>query len=71
MRKKRTLNEFEFVEKKENGKAQEELGKGAFGRVRLAVDKLTDTKVAIKTVMKCIIIDPKKNFKGKCFCRAS
>jgi serine/threonine protein kinase len=58
MRKKRALNEFEFVEKKENGKAQEELGKGAFGRVRLAIDKLTDTKVAIKTVRQYIIIDP-------------
>ncbi|CAD8205584.1 unnamed protein product [Paramecium pentaurelia] len=55
MRKKRALNEFEFVEKKDNGKAQEELGKGAFGRVRLAIDKLTDTKVAIKTIPKKIL----------------
>lgn len=60
MRKKRTLNEFEFVEKKDNGKAQEELGKGAFGRVRLALDKVTDTKVAIKTVIKWVTLDSKK-----------
>lgn len=65
MRKKRNLNEFEFVEKKDNGKTQEELGKGAFGRVRLALDKLTNTKVAIKTVISIYIIyiDSKETIK--------
>lgn len=49
-RKKRTIDDYEFIQQKTNGKLQDELGKGAFGMVRLAKDKISGQKVAIKTV---------------------
>lgn len=50
---------------------QDELGKGAFGSVRLAKDKQTGQKVAIKTVIPVVIQDPQTHLEGAVLSRIS
>lgn len=70
-RRKRTIEDFEFIQAKTNGKMQDELGKGAFGSVRLAKDKQTGQKVAIKTVIPVVIQDPQTHLEGAVLSRIS
>jgi serine/threonine protein kinase len=48
--KRKSLNDYEFIEKKGKTESSDVIGKGAYGIVRLAKEKETGKLVAIKMV---------------------